>query len=476
MKYLFNTLYLLCFVSLLFSCDKEQTEELMTEKRKLEDYRITFLEYARLPEDSAPNQNKYFDEENPAKNYLPDWLLSKLFQIEDLSSVVVAYKFKQERNSELESFNRPVYLLKGKDYMQAWGGIPYVHALTPTVSPELKIPELLQYQQDVSEGSKQLVEYNYSSEDAFIKPNNHIFYLLEDFNTSDSTLSNFGWDNRTRNLTRRWILRTFNNDSRALATVNGVSEPEKTQLDSWLISAEVDLTQAIDPKLSFDLGLGYFSGDLFFSVHVIEADHYKSDEEIKPEAWRDISDLFNLPSSGPSGYGALLNCGEVSLKEYVGKIIRVGFRYTGKINPDYNMGTSYELDNVKIEEVADQLVVSSAEAKYVVFSFDNGQWKMLNDDHHYVMQPDDYEFLNVESIDTDKASLLLPKVLAKKNISSEGNIRVVYKNSPQSAYADDFSFIDGVWKQVSPLHIITREDKYKYSESNNQWFFIETIN
>lgn len=474
MKYLFNTLFLLLFITLLASCENEHTDELMIEKRQLEDYRITFLEYAMLPDQSLPYQNKYFDEVNPAKDYLPDWLLTKFFQIEDQSSVVVSYNYKQERGTDLDAFNGTFRVLTGDEYMKSWGGVPYVYAFTPTVPPQTNIPILIEDYLVASQDAMQLVEYNHSLEDAFIKTNSHILYLDENFDTSNGRLSNIGWDNRTGNMTRRWMLRTFNDDSRAMATANGVNNT--TQLDSWLISGVVDLTQSINPKMSFDLGLGYFSDDLFFSVHLIEAENYDSDDIIRPNAWTDISELFNLPTSGPSGYGSLLNRGEVSLNKYAGKKIRVGFRYTGKINPEYNISTSYELDNVRIDEVADQLVVSSAYAKHDLFRFDNGEWNMLNDDDLYVLQPDDYVFLNVEFIDPNKAFLLIPKVLSKNSISANGNLKVVYKNSPHSFCADEFSYIESTWNQISPLSTIRKEDKYIFSESENKWEYTETMN
>ena len=475
MKYLKNYFYIFCILTLLFSCDNQQTDELMIEKRKLQDQNITFLEYSKLPKNSAPNLNKYFDETNNAKDYLPDWLSSKLYQIEDQSSVVVSYKYKQDRTGDLDNYRKPIITLRSEDYMQLWGGIPFVNTFTPSVSPMTKIPELLSSLSETSEGAVQLVEYNYSKDNAYIKPQNKIFYLNEDFNSANGSLSNLEWDNRTRNSTRRWIMRTYNNDSRALATANGVTEPEKTQLDTWLISHEIDLTQAIDPKLTFDLSLGYFSGDLFFSVYLTLAEDYDMNSWINPAKWVDISEHFDLPTTGPSGYGSLLNRGEFSLKEYAGKKIRVGFRYTGKVNLESNISTTYELDNVKIQEVADQLVVSSSQKKYSLFKYENGKWEMDNGDKLYVLQPEDYNYLNVQYIDDEKASLLIPKILAKKIKTLEGNIKVVYKNTPQSSYADEFSFLNGSWTQISPLFVITKEDRYIYNESENNWNYKETI-
>ena len=143
MKYLKNYFYIFCILTLLFSCDNQQTDELMIEKRKLQDQNITFLEYSKLPKNSAPNLNKYFDETNNAKDYLPDWLSSKLYQIEDQSSVVVSYKYKQDRTGDLDNFSKPIITLRSEDYMQLWGGIPFVNTFTPSVSPMTKIPELL---------------------------------------------------------------------------------------------------------------------------------------------------------------------------------------------------------------------------------------------------------------------------------------------------------------------------------------------
>ncbi len=472
-----NLIYIGLFVGfnmLILSC-KDIAETDIIPKQFLDGYNLDFIDYAALPKNSEPEIQKYFTGSDPAKDYLPQWLMKNIFQVVEDSWVTISYDYNLgNRPTYLQKYDNGLFLVEYKDYMNVWG-IPYVNSLSPSKSPSIEIPKILKSKVlNSTEGDKMVVEYNYSGQEPYTITNNNIYYVNEDFSSSNSNINNLlDWENTSRNATRTWALRTYSSTYfTAMATANGIVDPNITSLDSWLISKELDLTQAVDPKFSFDLGMGFYSNESFFSVYVTSS--YELGEKLNLSEWDDISGLFNLPhSTTDTGYGPLIKYGEVSLKNYVGKKIRLGFRYTGKINSKLNRSTSYELDNIVVHEIANQTFISSSKTYYDAYEYTGGKWTSLSG-NKYVLQPEDYSYLNVKAIGKDKAAVLIPNILKRKSdLSTTEKIVVIYKSSINNSYSDEFEFIDGVWTQVSPKEIIKKKDEYRYN--NNSWSYIKTI-
>lgn len=462
------------FAFLFLSCIDE--EVIGIEKILIRNQSILFIDYSSLPAGSLPSVKKYFNEEHPAKMYLPDWLSSVYFMAEDSSSLVVKYAYYNPgRPAYLDQFNSRTITLDYLDYKAIWG-LPYVNSLCPSKDPELNIPSILKQKNPTAkEGDKQLVEYMYSDKEPYTVKNVPIYYLKEDFSNANADINNLtGWENISRNITRTWKLRLFGSNARAMATANGVSQPRYTKLDSWLITKEMDLTQAVNPIFSFEMGMGYYSNQNFFSVYV--SSEYKTDKVIDLNEWEDISHRLNLPQNSPStGYGPLEKYGEIDLKDYVGKKIRIGFRYTGQVDLQLNRSTTYELDNILVHETADQTLIQSTRPVAEIYAFSDGNWKPETGSV-YVLQPEDYTTLNVNYIEKHKAATLIPAVLKLKNgLSTTDNIIVVYKTGIAGlVYADEFRYIAGLWVQVSPIDVIERQDVYIFSEKS--WKYQNTLN
>lgn len=462
-----------------FCRDIDNNEDLIKE-RVLNEYPIVYLDYASLPQDSDPYRFKCFSESDLAKNFLPEWLKKKYFNVADNSSVIVSYNYKQHRDIDLKHFETSIYSLDFKDYKKIWGGIPYVNTLSPTKLPEVEIPQILKDQVDLHPQDNEMlyVEYTYSSSEPYMVYGSDVYYINEDFSTSNSTFTNIDWDIRSLNGTRNWNLRTFGlTYMSAMATANGIVDANFKNMDAWLITTEIDLTQAVEPKFSFDLSIGTFSNQVCMGIFVCNAVDYSIETPIDINKWTDISVLFELPSTGVlTGYGQLQKYGEVNLKDYAGQKVRIAFRYTGSLDPMLKTSTTYEVDNVRIHEITDRLVTTSIKNTSGLFQYTNGMWSKVADNDLYVLQSEDYEYLNVKVIDTNSAALLIPKVLSKVGLNTTNNVRVVYKNTTKTVYADVFANENGSWKQISLINTRIQQDKYSYNKLQNIWSFIETFN
>lgn len=471
MKYIYLTV--IAFAVLLLSCKDDDTVGF--ERTFLNNHTVRFLDYSNLPEGSLPRADKFFSEDQPAKLYLPEWLADMFFMASDNSTVIVSYDyFNSERPAYLNQLNPAVLELDYRDYKTIWG-LPYVNSLTPLKNPATELPAILQQKiANPKEGDKQLVEYVYSDYEPYTVSNSPIFYVNEDFSKANADINNLaGWENISRNISRTWKLRSFGTYSTAMATANGSAEPRYTKLDSWLITKELDLTQAVDPKFSFDMGMGYYSNKNFFSVLV--SSEFESGTLIDLAEWEDISGRLNIPQSTTvTTYGPLIKYGEISLSDYVGKKIRIGFRYTGEVNLELNRSTTYELDNILVHEIADQTLIKSTRNVAEVYLYSGGNWKPVAE-AVYALQQEDYTYLNLKYIERDEAAILIPNVLKRKTgLSTTENVVVVYKSGiTGKAYADEFAYIDGNWVQTLPPTVVEKQDVYIFQDK--KWLFREPL-
>lgn len=452
----------------LLACSDDKEEEVTFSKK---DIALSFIEYAALPEGSSPAMNKFFTESDPAKNYLPAWLNSLNMTLGNGSTATISYDYKNaNRPDRLEQLEIPAEQLSLEDYKEIWGK-PFIEALTPSKSPNDQIPAwLAEKYPSAQTGDYKLVEYFYSNEEPSLKTNVTVSYLSEAFdNIGESSFRELGWLNLTANSTRTWISRIASGISRAMYTPNGQSAG--TETDAWLISKELDFSSAVSPKFSFDIAAGYYT---IHCISILISDTYKEGDNPTYSQWTDITDSFNIPRSGPAGYGTLQSAGEVALLKYAGKKVRIAFRYTGFVDPELERGTTYEIDNIKISEVTDVFSVSRKENKKQLFIYDGTNWEGVSEEEIYVLQNSDYESLQIQSIDAHYAENILVSFL-KKNFSGyeEGSkITLMYSTGVDKLTANEFSFKSGKWQLDSLPTIIVKKDKYVYEATTKQWDFV----
>lgn len=446
----------------------EDKEEATLYKKNIE---LSFIEYAALPKGSYPATNKCFTQKDPARNYLPAWLSNLGTNIGDGSSAIISYDYKDaERPERLVKLEIPADKFNDEDYKEIWGN-PFVETLTPSKDPNSQIPLwLAKKYPSAKSGDYKLVEYFYSDEEPSLKTNTTVTYLLETFdNIGESSFSDLGWLNLTANSTRAWISRVASGISRAMYTPNG--QPAGTKSDAWLISKELDFSSAVSPKFSFDIAAGYYTKHC---ISILISDSYQEGNNPTYSQWTDITDSFNIPRSGPAGYGVLQTAGELALLKYAGKKIRIAFRYTGLVDPELELGTTYEIDNIIISEVTDIFSVSHKEKQRKLFIFNGTNWEEVSENEIYVLQDSDYKNLQLQSIDAQYTENILVSFL-KINFSGKENgskITLMYNTGIDKLSANEFSFKDGKWQLSSLPSIIIKKDKYIYEANAKQWNFV----
>ena len=104
--------------------------------------------------------------------------------------------------------------------------------------------------------------------------------------------------------------------------------------ESWLISPAIDLTSATSPILSFDHGINYYSSydDGEISVWI---------KEEGTTAWTELT----IPNTLPTTYDEI-PAGDISLKEYIGKKVVIGFKYC-LVDSD---APAWQLQNFSVED------------------------------------------------------------------------------------------------------------------------------
>ena len=111
----------------------------------------------------------------------------------------------------------------------------------------------------------------------------------------------------------------------------------ESPLEAWLVTPEIQLTEAYDEILSFDILSSYDNG-LLLSVYVTQ--NFTGD--IGTTEWIPLD--ANIPLGPSSANSTVFKNSKINLSCLTGSVW-IGFRYLGSA-PDKT--TTYDLDNVRI--------------------------------------------------------------------------------------------------------------------------------
>ncbi|MDR3297219.1 MAG: DUF5017 domain-containing protein [Prevotellaceae bacterium] len=440
---------------------------------------VNALRLNRNHEDSVMatqlNADKAFSDIAPSDMLIPYALKNVYFTADLGSSAKVSFTYKSNRNEMLTQLSAAPYVLSAADYKSIWGSdVNYVESLTPAKSPATEIAKLLAVANPNAEsGSYKVVQYSYAEAEPVVDVT-EVKYLYADFeggsNGSTVPVAIDGWLNKDVTGTRFWQVRIFSNNLYAQFSSNNTNEENTI----WLISAEVDLTHATAPQFSFLTTGGYHNGDLL-SVHISE-NFDGTEAGITTAAWTDISSTLNLPTTPElpaSAYGTLRSSDTLDLSSYVGKKIRIGFKYAG--NGIGNVATTtYQLDDITVSEVTQAWTIANKATRYAAWQYDGTVWKEAAASSIIVLQPDDYTAMGVGSyLSTTQAPSYLPIFLALKYpYAQDGNtLTLVFKSSSTACYAETYTFTAGAWAAVSQTE--TRTEQYVMATTG--WMFDPTI-
>lgn len=130
-----------------------------------------------------------------------------------------------------------------------------------------------------------------------------------------------------------WGIDDFSGNTYAIGNAFNADE---ANIDTWLISPEINLDNTSDNVLNFDIQTNFDGGEVM-SVYV-STDFVDINTDSNWSLFEDVT----IPSGPSSGFGSFTAAGPVNL-DCLSGTIRLGFRYTGS---DPGITTRYHVDNV----------------------------------------------------------------------------------------------------------------------------------
>lgn len=170
--------------------------------------------------------------------------------------------------------------------------------------------------------------------------------FFEDFETITQVGNNqfinlTGWSNVSLNGGNElWEARIYQGNKYAQFSAYGTGE---TDVDTWLITPNVDLSGANTAYLNFGSKIGYANGVAVTVWVSTDYNQAATPQAVNQAMWHQLhpqmaSQTQNFPSN-------FTNSGMVDLSAYLGGNVAVAFRYQGSSN---GVTSTYQIDNVKI--------------------------------------------------------------------------------------------------------------------------------
>lgn len=419
---------------------------------KAYEYTIAEADYATIASAAKGTENeesakllqtaKIFSDVAPADKLVPYLLAKKYFTADVGSSAKITYQYQANKDEVsgglTNTKENPFYRLDKSDYKLAWG-TPYATALSPAKAPEDQLPVLLENKFEQNEslpaGTYKAIEYDYSEEEPIDTDQRNMYSQIFDdlgLNANADVAVN-GWLNVDLAGTRTWQIKEYKGNFYAQASSNGSKEKN----ENWLI-LPVDLEEAKDPFLAFDVTAGYYNAPCL--TIKVSADFDSKKDNIKTATWSDITEEFELPTEPAKGYGTLSPAGKGDLNLYKGKQIYIAFVYEGDDTSDPKATTTFQIDNIEIIDNTPWKEVAEKNVKYAAYykkSEAEGDWAPAGEDV-IVLQTEDYKFLGLDEniIGQDQTDLIAVYLSEKFATTTSGEKVVLYKNAINSFNAE----------------------------------------
>lgn len=137
-----------------------------------------------------------------------------------------------------------------------------------------------------------------------------------------------------------WFLDDFGGDAYAkVSNYNSANLPPNSDMETWLITPNVDLSLATSPTLNFN-NMQRFAGT---SLEVKVSNDYDG-SNFGTATWTDITSLATMDAN--TGSWNFVNSGDIDLTSYINSTFRLAFRYQGTTAD----GSTYQIDDVVINE------------------------------------------------------------------------------------------------------------------------------
>jgi hypothetical protein len=144
-----------------------------------------------------------------------------------------------------------------------------------------------------------------------------------------------GWTNiNTTGGSLEYVLATFSGNK--YAQISGFGSGQ-ANIDTWLVTPEINLDGTTGESLTFDLEVAFANGVI---LSALITDDYTGD--VLTTEWTQLD--INIPNVPTSGFGGFNNVGNINISCLDGNV-RVAFRYQGS---DPSATTRYHVDNVTV--------------------------------------------------------------------------------------------------------------------------------
>ncbi len=149
-----------------------------------------------------------------------------------------------------------------------------------------------------------------------------------------SDLEAQGWEQVLVSGSEEFVISSFSGNQ--YAQISGFSSGEN-EMETWLVTPDINLDGSTDEALTFDLEVAYSNGVI---LSVLITDSYTGD--VTTTEWTEVD--VTIPNVPSNGFGGFNNVGDISIDCLDGDI-RVAFKYVGS---DPSATTRYHIDNVEV--------------------------------------------------------------------------------------------------------------------------------
>lgn len=427
-----------------------------------------------------------------AKALVGDLLAKKFPGLKKSSTVKLTYNtYLADINYLADIENAIPYKLTPDDYLSVDENVGNNGFFIPSIPADEHLSAILgDTLKNCKSGDYAIVQYRQSDFEISPMPKSKVL-LNEDFSTyaKFDTVNKNGWiayvelEARNQDPDKKfynvWQVKEYDENLYAQFTANY----SDSMVISWLITPEIDLTDAISANFSFDVKVDYWN------ANCLQVKASSTFDESNPNAnWdTDLTSNFTLPEEPASGFGsAFASAGIVDLSAFVGKKIRLAFRYEGtgkKIQDKDKSSTTYQIDNVNVTAKYAKTGAKGLQAdlykEYIdVYRFNGTKWakaKGVRAIHPFEYAEMGLKFPNFSK--TTPADHYIPIFLNRTYpYALDGDsISVAYyffvNKSTTSTVVDRYVKVQGQWTRY--IGVVTKTDQFM--NSGEKWVFDPTI-
>ncbi len=461
------TAYIISLGLLVAACNP--MEDIYTELDKKEtpyvekvELTLSDADYESMDGDVATNY--FFSADEPANDYIPEFLEEKYPGLEYGSAALVTYHYS-EGYPDLSAYtNAGYYSLSDDDYAMVGPVVEEAGYFSPKNPAGEFIPSILNASvSGAEEGDMYIVSYMYSDIEPEVTTSGGKVVFEYEF---DGNLGPF----TTVDVLgpQDWYYNEYGGTGYAnMSGFSGGAVPN----EDWLISPEIDLSGITDGRMIVNQAVNYLGGDWDQVSILIAADYDGSD--VSAASWTEIE-----PVTKPSGSSwDFVESEDMDISAFDGETIHVAFKY---LSSSDNAAT-WEVNKLTVkgtEMTTKSGIIAEPVEMEELYTYDSG-WEKT--EGAYYVKAIDYDEMGSPGAynnfsDSDDPDNYLPQLLSRKfSYAQEGDVMVVvynYYSGGVSTRADEYHFTEGNWTKYDP--VVEKTEQYILTQYDG-WVFDPTV-